>query len=92
MVLRYQILFSLAIAALAVAILRGTSAKQVPFLHRIAPRYLKLVTYSNFWPLVLISAQMLFLLLVMILLFYVHSKRRCSVGEVLKFIIAGAPP
>ena len=71
MVLHRQILFSLAIAAIAEAILMRTPAEQVPYLHGVAPRYLKLVTYSNFWPLMLISAQMLFLLLVMILLFSV---------------------
>ena len=49
MVLRRQILFSLAIAAIAEIILVRTSAEQVPFLHRVAPRYLKLVTFSNFW-------------------------------------------
>ena len=40
-----------------------TSAEQVPFLHRVAPRYLKLVTSSNF------SALMLFVLFVTILIF-----------------------
>ena len=48
-VLHREILFSLAIAAIAEAILMQPSAKQVPSLHRIAPRYLKLVTSSNFW-------------------------------------------
>ena len=33
-----------------------TSAEQVPSLHRVAPTFLKLVTSSNFWPFVLISA------------------------------------
>ena len=47
------------------------STEQVPFLHRVAPRYLKLVTSSNFWPFMLIFALMLFMLLVMILLFSV---------------------
>ena len=64
MVLHRQILFSLAIAE---AIL--TSAEQVPSLHRVVPRYLKLVTSSNFWPFMLIPALMLFMLLVLILLF-----------------------
>ena len=45
------------------------SAEQVLFLPRTAPRYLKLVTFSNFWLFVLISAPMLFVLLVMILPF-----------------------
>ena len=40
-VLHRQILFSLAIAAIAEAILMRTSAEQVPSLHRVAPRYLK---------------------------------------------------
>ena len=44
MVLHHQILFSLVIAE---AILIQTSAELVPFLHRVAPRYLKLVTASN---------------------------------------------
>ena len=62
MVLHHQILFSLAIAATAVAILIRTSAERVPFLHRVATMYLKLVTSSDFWPFVLISALMLFVL------------------------------
>ena len=33
-----------------------TSAEHVPSLHGDAPRYLKLVTSSNFWPFMLISA------------------------------------
>ena len=40
-------------------------------MHRVAPSYLKLVTSSNFWPFMLISVLMLFVLLVMILLFSV---------------------
>ena len=44
LVLHRQILFSLATAAIAEAILMRTSAEQVPSLHRVAPRYLKLVT------------------------------------------------
>ena len=39
-------------------------------MHRVAPRYLELVTFSNFWPFVLISA-LIFMLLVTILLFSV---------------------
>ena len=39
MVLHRQILFSLAIAAIAEAILMRTSAEQMPSLHRVAPRY-----------------------------------------------------
>ena len=60
MVLHHQILFSLAIAAITEAILMQISAEQVPSLHRVASRYLKLVASSNFW---------LLLLLIMILLF-----------------------
>ena len=48
-----------------------TSAEQVPSFHRVASRYLKLVTSSNFWPFMLIYALMLFVLLVMILFFSV---------------------
>ena len=40
MVLHRRILLSLAIAAIAEAILMRTSADQVPSLHRFAPRYL----------------------------------------------------
>ena len=47
MVLHCHTLFILAIAAIAEAILGLTSAEQVPSLHRVAPRYLKLVTASN---------------------------------------------
>ena len=57
-----QILFSLAIAAIAETILMRISAERVPFLHRVATMYLKLVTSSDFWPFVLISALMLFVL------------------------------
>ena len=70
MVLCDQILFNLAIVAIAEAILMHTSAEQVPSLHRVDPRYLKLFTSSNFWLFVLMSAPM-FVLLVMILLFSV---------------------
>ena len=48
MVLHHQILFSLTIAAIAEAILMWIFAEQVPSMHRVAPRYLKLVTSSNF--------------------------------------------
>jgi hypothetical protein len=44
MALLFQILFSLAIADVAVAILMWTSAVLVPSLDRVAPKYLKLVT------------------------------------------------
>ena len=64
MVLCDQILFNLAIAAIAEEILMHTSAEQVPSLHRVALRDLKLVTF-NFWPSMLISALKMFMLLVM---------------------------
>ena len=64
MVLHRQILFSLAIAE---AILMRTSAEQILSLHRVVPRYLKLVTFSNFWPFMLIFG----LMFVMISLFSV---------------------
>ena len=47
MVMHRQILFSLAIAAIAEAILTRTSAEQALSLHRVALRYLKLVTSST---------------------------------------------
>ena len=62
MVLHRQILFSLATADIAQAILMWTSAEHVPSLHRVGLRYLKLVTSSNFWPFMLISALKLFVL------------------------------
>ena len=66
MVLHHQILLSLAIAATAESILMQTSAEQVPSLHRVGHRYLKLLTSSDFPPFILISALMLFVLSVMI--------------------------
>ena len=69
--LHCQVLFSLAIAAIAEGNLMQTSAEQVPSLHRVAPRYLKPVTSSNFWLFMLMSALVLFMLLVIILLFSV---------------------
>ena len=68
-VLHRQILLSVDIAAIAEAILIQTFAEQVLSLHRAAPGFLKLVTSSNFRSFMLISALMLFVLLVMILLF-----------------------
>ena len=53
-----QILANLAIAVVAEAILMRISAEQVPSLHKVAPRYLKLVISSNFWPFLLISSLM----------------------------------
>ena len=82
---------SLAIAIITEAILVQTSTKQVPSLHRVAFRYLKLVTCSNFWP--FMPTLMLFMLLVVTLLFFCadfHSICHCyvnlSFGEILKFI------
>ena len=48
MVLHRQILLNLTIAAIAEAIRIRMSAHLVPSLHRVVPRYLKLVTSSNF--------------------------------------------
>ena len=48
MVLYRQILFSMAIAGTAEAILLRVSAEQVLSLHSVAPRYLKLTTSSNY--------------------------------------------
>ena len=66
MVLLHQILFHLATAGITEAILMQISAEQVSSLHRVAPKYLKLITSSNFQPFMLVS-----MLLVMILLFSV---------------------
>ena len=72
MVLQGQVLFNLVIVAISETILMRISAEQVPSLHRVAARCLKVVvTFSNFWPFVFISALILFVLLVMILLFSV---------------------
>ena len=46
-VLNHQILSDLAIAVIAEAILMLIFAEQVPSLHRVAPRYVKLITSSN---------------------------------------------
>ena len=66
-----KILFNLSVAAIAEAILMRISEEQVPSSHRVAARYLKQVTSSNLWPLMPVSALMMFVLLVMILLFSV---------------------
>ena len=42
-------LFNLAIVAVAEVILMQICSEQVPSLNRLVPRYLKLVTSSNFW-------------------------------------------
>ena len=49
MVLIHQTLFNLAIAAIAEAILVLIFAEQVRFLHRLIPRYLKLVNFSSLY-------------------------------------------
>ena len=54
--LHRQVLISLAIAAIAGAILMRTSAERMPSLRRVAHGYLELVTSSDFWPFMLISA------------------------------------
>ena len=48
--LHRQVLISLAIAAIAGAILMRTSAERMPSLRRVAHGYLELVTSSDFWP------------------------------------------
>ena len=69
-VLLCQILFNLAIASVAEAVLMPIFAKQVPFLDRVAPKYLKLITSSNFWLFMLISTLISLVLLIMILFFF----------------------
>ena len=73
MVLHHQNLFSLNIAATVEVNLMRISAEQLPSFQRVAPRYLKLVISSNFWPFMLIPALMLFVLSVMFLLFSVQT-------------------
>ena len=94
MVLHCQILFSLAIVAIAEAILMQISTEQVPSLYRIAPRYLKLVTSCNLWPFMLISATYVVCAVRYDLALFCadfHSICHCSVytsvGEVLKLTI-----
>ena len=72
---------NLATTAIAEAILMRVSAKQVPHLHRGVPKHLKLITSSNFWPLMLISALMLLVLLVMTLLFSVLTSILYAVAQ-----------
>ena len=67
--LLHQIQFNLAIATTAVVILMLIYAEQVPSLHRVAPRYLKQVTSSNFWLFTLMSA-LIFMLLVISFIFF----------------------
>ena len=68
MVLLRQILSNPVNAAITETILTRISAEQMPSLQRVTSRYLKLVTPSNFWPVMLISALRLFMLLVLTLL------------------------
>ena len=63
-------------ATIAEAILMQIPAEQVPSLHSVVPRCLKLVASSNIWPFLLMPALMSFVLLVMILLFSVLSSIR----------------
>ena len=69
-VLHPKILFSLAIAAIAGVILMWISPKQVPSLHRVAPKNLKLAISSHFWPFMAIFALMSFVMSVVILLLF----------------------
>jgi hypothetical protein len=69
MALLFQILFSLAIADIAVAILMWTLAVLVPSLDNVAPKHLKLVTSSSFSPLMVMSALVSFELFIMTLAF-----------------------
>lgn len=71
MELHRLMLFSLVIAAITEAILMRASAEQVPSLHKVAHRYLKLVKSFNCWPFMPTSAVMSFVLLVMILVYSV---------------------
>ena len=80
MVLLRQILFNLAVAAIAGANLMWISAEQGPSLNRVVPRYLKLVVPQDFWPFMLISAPTLFVLLIRILLFSMLTSIPNAVG------------
>ena len=68
-----QIWSNLANTAITETILMQISAEQVPSLHRVAPRYMKVVSFSDFWLFMVISALILFVLLVMNLLSFVLS-------------------
>ena len=67
-----QILFNLAIAAIAEAILMRIPVEKVPSFHRVAPTYLKLVTSSKLWSFMLMFQLILCMLLAMILLFSLY--------------------
>ena len=64
-------LFNLAITVIVQTILMQVSAEQLLSVHRVAPRYLKLVSSSNFCLFMLIFVLMSFALLIMIFLFSV---------------------
>ena len=66
-----QLVFNLAIAAVAVAIRLQISAVQLPSLDRVAPKYLKLVTSSSCSPFMVVLVLMLFVLFTMTLDFSV---------------------
>ena len=90
MVFLHQILFNLATIAVADVILMS-SVEQVPSLDRVAPRYLKLVSSSKFWPFMLVPPLMLFVLLAMILLFSLLTST-CQVSlsvNILQVILGG---
>ena len=97
MVLLGQILFNLAVAAVAEAILMPITSERMPFLYRVASKYLELVTSSNFWPFMLIIctdvARAVGRDLALFCADFHSICRRSiyeSVGEVLKFIVAAA--
>ena len=98
MVLHCQILFNLAIAAITEAILIRTSTEQVPSLHRVARRYLKLVTSANFWTFmpIIICTNVVCSVGHDLALFCADFSSVCpcsvyeSVGEVLKLTTASA--
>ena len=64
-----QILFSLAMLAVAMASLNLISAVERPSFVSVAPRYLKAITTSSCWPFMLICSAVLSPLLTMTLLF-----------------------
>ena len=70
MLLSLHIGFSFVKAAVACAILEGTSRLE-PSFEAIIPRYLKLVTVPSFWPLTLISLWMSLVLRVISFVFSV---------------------
>ena len=90
-----EILCNLAVAAITEAILMWTSAEQVPSLHRVAPRYMKVVSFSDFWLFMVISALVCAVdhdLAAFCADFHpiCHCSVYESVGVVLKFTIAAS--